>query len=55
MIIASSESTNGDMKNLLDIFINISTPITKDEQLKHIEEYLKDKNLKENLQVQADK
>lgn len=49
MIIASSESTNGDMEKLHVMFNRIATPISKEEQLKCIDKYVKDKKLKDML------
>ena len=49
MIIASSESTNGNIKKLLAMFKKIASSISKEEQLKYIDEYIKDKKIKDIL------
>ena len=55
MIIASSESTNGDNKKLIAMFKRIATPISKNEQFKYIEELILDKKIKEILKVEIKK
>jgi hypothetical protein len=49
MIIASSESTSGDMTKLLSMFRSIAKPITNEEQKKAIREYVKSKKLKDKI------
>ena len=55
MIIASSESTNGDSEKLLAVFRRIAKPISKEEQLKSIDDIISDKNLKEFLKAEIKK
>ena len=45
MVIASSESTAGDMKKLFDMFKRITIVISKKEQFDCIDEYIKDAKL----------
>ena len=45
MIIASSESANGNMQKLFDMFQKIAIPISKEEQLKAIDNYIDDKTV----------
>lgn len=49
MIVASSESTKGDIDKLLIMFKNISSQISKEEQLKYIDEYIRNKTIKEKF------
>ena len=47
MIIASHDGINGDYNKFLDMFKINSKPISKEEQMKYIEIYIKDKNIAE--------
>lgn len=49
MIIASSESTKGDITKLLLLFNRIANSIPSDEQLKYIDQYILDTEIRERL------
>jgi len=49
MIVASSESTAGDNSKMIDMFKEIATTISVEEQLKYIDNYLKDAKIKKAL------
>lgn len=46
MVIASSESTGGDMKKLITMFKSIAEPLSKEDQLKAINDYIKSDKIK---------
>jgi len=52
MIIASSESIAGDMEKLRSMFQKIAAPITKEEQLKAVDDYIESEKLKSKIKKQ---
>jgi len=49
MIIASHDSINGNYDKFMKMFKKYSIPLSKEEQIKNIETYILDKNLKNTM------
>ena len=55
MIIASHESINGQMDKLSTMFDNIAMSISKEEQMKAIEDYIESTKLKDIFKKNIDR